>query len=132
MSPTPTPADAFKGRTAPPGRSLEGVTVGLYLPADTPPRFRYEAAVLRSELHPIARLVALALATMCDADTGDIPASRQPGVRGLALACRLPGATTRHTLGELERLGWIHRGQAPGSDQAWFALAIPPATRPTP
>lgn len=107
----PTPLDLAR-------RSRPPVPPGpVEPPAPQPPQTSdlvnldaYTAEIRASiTLHAHARLVALTLASLADRRTCQIPDSRQPTLRQLALACALPLRHVVASLYNLELDGWLVR-----------------------
>ncbi len=72
-------------------------------------RFDFERAILRSDLPPLSRFVALTLATWADDATGTIPHKFTPSLTRLAEATAISRSSVRNHLNRLELAGWVIR-----------------------
>lgn len=94
--------------------------------ADDPFGARYARAVLTSDLHRHAKLIALTLASSADWATGRIPDDRQIGTRKLGVLTGLIHAQVHHSIAALADAGFLERRPAPYTDQpSRIALLIP-------
>lgn len=87
-------------------------------------RWNYEAAIERSGLKPLTRLVLATIARNADARTGMIPARYMPSAASLASRTGLSERRVRDHLKLAEEAGWLIIEQRPGL-KAMLALAIP-------
>jgi hypothetical protein len=101
----------------------------VHLPANEPFRLLWEEGIRRSNLITNHRLIALALATHADYDTGDIDHRRQPFLDGLAVETQLGRGQVSVALKTLEQRGWIRRAGSRAKYLAYercpWRLAIP-------
>jgi hypothetical protein len=126
-APLPSPREARRMPRSPqPAASLSRYQAMTGEAAtEVPPRVRWEVAVRYSSLHPIARLVALTLATYMDWERMQM---RNPtSATRLARACRIPQSSARMTLRVLEEHGWIERQEVPDGEVQQIQLLIPGA-----
>ncbi|KRV48801.1 hypothetical protein AQ490_23315 [Wenjunlia vitaminophila] len=82
-----------------------------------PGRFEYERAIRRSGLPPLARLLALTIATWADLDTGVIPLEHQPAQSVLLEATGLSKSAFLNHRTTLVKEGWISF-ESPSPDRA--------------
>lgn len=126
-TPTPTPGDvatlAHRRDHAPgPPRRAPGWD-----------RAAYEHAVLGSDLHPTARLLAMILASLAQ-PSGRIPGEQAPSVAELGVMARIPKDRIHTSLVHLALGGWLSRpGAQTRSDvRRPITLTLPPTTRTAP
>lgn len=74
-----------------------------------PSRFEYERAVRASDLPPLSRLLAFAIATWADLKTGTIPHPLMPSLTTLESATGMSRGSVRAHLDRLESDGWLVR-----------------------
>lgn len=94
-----------------------GVDPAAYRPAAAPAPtpggttfvLRFTAAVISSDLHPYAKLIALALAGRAHPSTGWIRDEDQLGARSLASLVGIGDSAAKNSLDKLRRSGFIRR-----------------------
>lgn len=95
-------------------------------------RWRFEKAIMHSDLDASARLVALTLVALADNDSGVIPARRSPSLSDIARFTGLSAATVKRRLAALETGLWVVRRRTVcpdgGTARTTYGLVIPAIT----
>ncbi|MBM9620998.1 hypothetical protein ACFQ60_22550 [Streptomyces zhihengii] len=134
--PIPTPRDLAQrpARPAPAPCVSEALARMLTSLPDGSFLSTWYAGADSSSLRPNVRLVAAALATLADPDTGQIPDDKQPTASDLIPATGLSGAEIGLALGMLRQRCWLQRSRRAlrpdGVPRRHLTLTIPAAYLP--